>query len=296
MLTIGWGSTGRGVTPGVVWTPEQAQRRFVEFVRGQLTADERRVFDLPLDQRTPAEELAARKIDLRFQKTVGEIEKQIDPADRKLYDELKKRIGELAPQVPPIPQSFAFYSPVTSPHRMDVLPSIGFFPLQYEPIELSRHKTYLMVRGDVHRLGEDVRPEFPEVLRDLSSTATPKTRKELADWLTRTDQPLVPRVWVNRIWQYHFGRGLVATSDDFGIRGTRPTHPELLDWLAAEFVEHGWSTRHIHRLIVTSAAYQQSAKTSQANRNRDPDNRWLSRYRHHCQSHDWSGRTYGIPQ
>lgn len=257
---------------------QQAQRRFVDFVRTQLTPEERRAFDVPTDQRTRDEELLARKIELKFQKTAGQIEKQIEPVNRKLYDELKKRIGELASQAPSVPQTFAFYSPVTSPHQLEVLPSIGFFPLPYDAAELRRQKTYVMVRGDVHQFGEDVHPDLPVVLRDLKLAATPRTRRELADWLTNRDQPLVPRVWVNRIWQYHFGRGLVATADDFGVRGARPTHPELLDWLADELIEHGWGTKHIHRLILTSAAYRQSGKASLVTRERDPTNRWLTRW------------------
>src|SRR5205807_10568190 len=74
--------------------------------------------------------------------------------------------------------------------------------------------------------------------------------------------PLTARVMVNRIWQHHFGRGIVATPDDFGKTGVAPTHPELLDWLASEFVEHGWSMKHLHRLIMTSRAYQMSSRAT----------------------------------
>ena len=104
-------------------------------------------------------------------------------------------------------------------------------------------------------------------------------RTALARWLTRPDHPLTARVMVNRLWQYHFGRGLVATSSDFGRLGERPSHPELLDWLASEFVGHGWSLKQLHRLIMTSAAYRQSAlrPAPEAARLKDPDNRLLWR-------------------
>ena len=85
-------------------------------------------------------------------------------------------------------------------------------------------------------------------------------RLELAQWLTRPDNPLTARVMVNRIWQYHFGRGLVKTPNDFGVRGMPPTHPELLDHLATEFVRSGWSIKAMHRLIMLSATYQQASK------------------------------------
>jgi hypothetical protein len=108
-----------------------------------------------------------------------------------------------------------------------------------------------------------------------------RPRSALADWLTNPKQPLTARVWVNRLWHYHFGRGLVATPGDFGTKGTPPTHPELLDWLAAEFMGNGWSTKHIHRLIVTSNTYRQSSQHHPGNAARDPDNlswwRWSPR-------------------
>jgi hypothetical protein len=102
-------------------------------------------------------------------------------------------------------------------------------------------------------------------------------RRALAGWLTRPDHPLTARVIVNRLWQYHFGRGLVGTSSDFGMMGDEPSHPELLDWLATELVARGWSLKAMHRLIVTSAAYRQSSRSRPpAARNADPENRWLS--------------------
>src|SRR5262249_2400305 len=103
-------------------------------------------------------------------------------------------------------------------------------------------------------------------------------RLELARWIASPANPLTARVMVNRIWQHHFGRGIVATSDNFGVRGDRPTHPELLDWLAARFVESGWSVKAMHRLIALSNAYQQSGQLSAASTRGDPDRRWLSSF------------------
>jgi hypothetical protein len=96
-------------------------------------------------------------------------------------------------------------------------------------------------------------------------------------WLFAPGHPLTARVAANRIWLRHFGRGLVATPHDFGVLGSRPSHPELLDWLACELIEHGWDERHLHRLLVTSATYRQSSATAADVRERDPDNVWLAR-------------------
>src|SRR5260370_5071461 len=104
---------------------------------------------------------------------------------------------------------------------------------------------------------------------------TPKPRAELAKWVTDPENPLTARVMVNRIWEYHFGRGIVATPNDFGRMGERPTHPELLDYLANEFVSSGYSVKHIHRLILLSNAYRQSSALPQRARvpENDPDNK-----------------------
>jgi hypothetical protein len=103
-------------------------------------------------------------------------------------------------------------------------------------------------------------------------------RRELAEWLTAPGNPLTARVMVNRIWQHHFGRGLVGSENDFGARGERPLHPELLDWLASRFVERGWSVKEMHRLIMASAAYQQSSADDAVATQADPESRLLWRF------------------
>ena len=104
-------------------------------------------------------------------------------------------------------------------------------------------------------------------------------RLELAQWLANPRNPLTARVMVNRVWHWHFGRGIVATASDFGSRGSPPSHPELLDWLAAEFMENGWSVKHMHRLMVLSSTYRQSAtRNLEPQVDKDPDNALLSRF------------------
>lgn len=121
---------------------------------------------------------------------------------------------------------------------------------------------HLLNRGDPEQPKDLVVPAVLSALGDLKlSDQTPeqKRRKALADWIASPQNPLTARVMVNRIWQGHFGAGLVATPSDFGRMGMRPTHPELLDWLAAEFIRSGWSVKHLHRLIVLSGTYGQSS-------------------------------------
>ena len=127
---------------------------------------------------------------------------------------------------------------------------------------------FVRIRGEADNLGERVSPGFPGALTDGSSDVEMPTdplgninrwRLPLAEWIASPENPLTARVMVNRIWQKHFGRGIVATPSNFGANGIRPTHPELLDWLAHEFVESGWSVKAMHRLMLTSATYRQSS-------------------------------------
>jgi len=151
----------------------------------------------------------------------------------------------------------------------------------------------LLQRGSVESPGPRVKPGFLSILCNPSDDclaepspnrvgATSGYRLALAEWLTDPDHPLTARVVVNRIWGHHFGSGLVATPDNFGLNGSAPSHPELLDWLAVDFVKHGWKAKRLHKMIMLSAVYQQSSRladTTHAERARteDPDNRLLSR-------------------
>ncbi len=135
--------------------------------------------------------------------------------------------------------------------------------------------TRILNRGDYAQPLEVVSPGTIESLPKLSRPAN--TRLELADWLTMPDHPLTARVAVNRFWQLLFGTGIVATSADFGLQGEMPTHPELLDWLAVDFVEHGWDVKRLIKQIVLSKTYQQASAPSAEQLRKDPDNRYLAR-------------------
>jgi hypothetical protein len=135
---------------------------------------------------------------------------------------------------------------------------------------------YVLFRGDYDKRRDPVKPNTPKALPPWPADL-PRNRLGFARWLLRPEQPLVARVTVNRFWQEVFGTGLVRTSEDFGISGEPPSHPELLDWLAVEFRESGWDVKRLFRLLVTSAAYRQSAVTTPAKLEKDPQNRLLSR-------------------
>lgn len=135
--------------------------------------------------------------------------------------------------------------------------------------------THIHVRGDFLRPGALVEPAVPAVLPPIEARGPRADRLDLAHWLVDPRHPLTARVTVNRVWQDFFGRGLVETENDFGLQGTPPSHPELLDWLAAAFQEN-WDLKRLHRAIVTSAAYRQSSRTTAIAAERDPRNVWLS--------------------
>ncbi|HVU89931.1 MAG TPA: PSD1 and planctomycete cytochrome C domain-containing protein [Pirellulales bacterium] len=138
-------------------------------------------------------------------------------------------------------------------------------------------ETHILVRGEYLRNGPVVSPDVPSVLPPLPAEVKNPSRVDLARWLVDPANPLTARVTVNRMWQQFFGRGIVETSNDFGVQGAAPTHPELLDWLAAEFMARGWSLKAMHRLIVTSGTYRQSSHTRPELGVIDPDNRLLAR-------------------
>jgi hypothetical protein len=141
------------------------------------------------------------------------------------------------------------------------------------------HDVRVHVRGSYRRLGELVPRHFPTVLAgDRQPPITVGSgRHELAGWLTRPENPLTARVLVNRLWQHHFGEGIVRTPSNFGQLGERPTHPELLDWLASRFVGNGWSMKAMHRVIMLSSTYQQASTPSSDALRLDPDNRLWGR-------------------
>jgi mono/diheme cytochrome c family protein len=168
------------------------------------------------------------------------------------FTELQKKLSELEKTLPPISMAQAIQENDEPP------------------------KTYIHVRGDWLDHGPEVQPGTPAFLPPMPAGERP-TRLTLARWIVSRENPLTARVAANRMWQELFGRGLVRTSEDFGMVGDDPSHPELLDWLAVEFMESGWDMKHMVRLMATSAAYRQTSKVRPELISRDPENILLAR-------------------
>jgi hypothetical protein len=231
-------------------------------------ADEARAAHQTLaDKRTAAQKALVEKTERLLVVTPQAVVDAMTPEDRQRHGEYRKELSK-----------FDDRRPSLLPVAMGLRDGVG------EPA-----KTFVLERGELGQRGELVEPGFPGILSpdqqahparvaQVQSKSSGR-RSALARWIADKNNPLTARVLVNRIWQHHFGRGLVGTPSDFGVRGERPTHPELLDWLATEFVASGWSIKHMHRLILSSAVYQQASKSKQLDaRASDPENRLLSRF------------------
>jgi hypothetical protein len=157
----------------------------------------------------------------------------------------------------------------------DGIKPVTTVPIQRELVSDKRRNTHMQMRGNYLVLGKEVSEGLPPAFG--VRTEGPVTRMTMAKWLVSPDNPLTARVIVNRLWESIFGIGLVRTSEDFGLQGEAPSHPELLDYLATEFMREGWDVKHMLKLMVTSAAYRQSSKVTPALLAKDPDNRLLAR-------------------
>ena len=162
-----------------------------------------------------------------------------------------------------------------SQQRRDFIHSRSTTTMVMEERKDAKPRAWVLSRGEYDQRRGEVQPDVPAALIPLAGNL-PRNRLGLAKWLVNPKHPLTARVTVNRLWQSVFGTGLVKTSEDFGVMGDPPSHPELLDWLAVEFVESGWNVNHMLSLMLNSATYQQNAKVV-ANHAKDPDNRYLAR-------------------
>lgn len=189
------------------------------------------------------------------------IEQHATEEERATLDRLERELEDLRAMRPPEPpRAYIWYEDGTVP------------------------ATHLLARGNPRQPLEEVQPGLPAILVDAPPPPPQPTgrtsgrRLALARWLVQPDHPLTARVMVNRIWQHHFGDGLVGSENDFGMMGELPTHPELLDWLASEFVASGWSIKHMHRLMVLSSTYQMASQVSDDVLAADPSNNRLTRF------------------
>ncbi|MBI2827105.1 MAG: PSD1 domain-containing protein [Planctomycetia bacterium] len=163
-------------------------------------------------------------------------------------------------------------------HKLDSPPGV---PVAYAVSEGKPGDACVQLRGEPDKPGPVVPRGVPKFFAASGPTVIPEGasgRRQLAEWLTRPDHPLVARVMANRVWQWHFGRGLVATPSNLGLRGSPPTHPELLDWLARRLIDSGWSIKALHREIMLSRTYQLASTARAENAAHDPDNNYYWRF------------------
>ena len=238
---------------------EERLGRLPEAVREDL----RRLSETAEDERTEVQQYLAKKFKQTLETSINDI-KESSESFKSKAEPIQKQIKEAEAQLRPEPGVHA-------------LVDMGGEP----------STSYLLLRGDAFTPGQPVEPGVPafltphidpyEVVAPWPGADTSGRRLALARWLTQPDHPLTARVMVNRMWMRHFGRGIVASPDNFGRTGEPPSHPELLDWLATEFVQSGWSVKHMHRLMMTSTAYRQASRRDGEALAADPDNALLSR-------------------
>lgn len=266
----------------------------------RFPANIQEAINTPEEQRTPGQVLLANQIIRTVRVSSGEVARHLKPEERSEVKRLEAEIAALQKQRPkPIPMAMGItdgdYRFVPDGPGDEPAPGKGVKMevtegsyLHKGPGRYEAPPSYFLHGGDMYSRGSLMKPGFVTVLTEGDPvTARPPgdghtsgRRRALAEWLSSPEHPLTARVAVNRIWHHHFGRGIVATLDNFGHTGEKPTHPELLDWLAVEFRERGWSIKQMHRLILTSQTYQMSSSfADEGNLAKDTANLYLWRFR-----------------
>lgn len=280
-----------------VFTPFQKNRVFLHYnnARGYDLSEVTRNFKLydigaelgtlkkPYFEKLKAERL--QKLNAEIQEAFAVEEDKRTPVQKALHDEHAKAVNPTDDQIWRVLNDG---DKVTLDKLKGRLLGLfgNFGPGPFSPgiTDVGRESPKTFVPGKGTPYGEEVQPGFLSALGggDIAppslDSLTTRRRAALAEWIANPQNPLTARVIVNRIWQFHFGRGLVSTASDYGARGSAPSHPELLDWLAKRFVDQGWSMKKLHREILLSAVYRQSAAASEDVREKDPENQYLSHF------------------
>jgi hypothetical protein len=237
--------------------------RLYEAKLAKLTPDAQAAHRTPPDHRNGGQLELVAETEAKVRVTDAELAKEVTAEDIAKLNQLKMKLKAFDDKKPP-----------AAPIAMGLSDRTGTPP-----------KTFLLERGELANKGAEVEAGFPTILlpdaKETPAVVKPMPnssgrRFALANWIASTDNPLTARVIVNRLWQHHFGKGIVATASDFGLRGRPPTHPELLDWLATELVTGEWKLKRLHRMMLLSETYQQSAQRSKEAESIDPDNKLLS--------------------
>lgn len=226
----------------------EVKKKLREEKAAKLTDDERALLDVPKEKHTNDLKDKVAALEKKVEPKDKEVQAALDPALKKLSESLAKQVDELKKQ-----------------KRSFTLGLLMVDNAEKVPV------TKVLFQGNHKDPRAAVDPGFisildpnPAPLQKAGNAKSTGRRLTLANWITSTNNPLTARVFVNRAWQQHFGQGLVDTPNDFGLAGGRPSHPELLDWLAADFMRNGWSVKRLHRLMVTSAIYQQRSSSTEA--------------------------------
>ena len=256
-----WEEKTAGVRKQITALLEPVKHRIIQDYFDKYPAELQTMILKPASARNPYETQMWAKAKPYLEMTDADAARQLKGEQKKSYEELNTELAKFRDLDP------------------------GELPVGMGMRDLSRSapKTHRLGSGVYDTPREEVQPGFLTLLDAKPASITLPAegvestgrRTALAQWLTNPKNPLTARVMVNRIWHYHFGRGIAGTPSDFGIMGDRPTHPELLDWLAAEFVKQGWSIKSMHKLIMMSAAYQQSSEFRADAAEIDPNNRLL---------------------
>ena len=247
---------------------EKVRKRSIHEIKARFPREVMEAYDAPAKSRTPEQAKLAAQVEaalteagLRENAAGKDFVPQYAPQEKDERDRLLYELGKAA-----LKANYSYATATVLGHS-DTTPDVR-----------------MTSRGDFHGTGAKVGPGFPRVLggvNDLDEPPggpfLPQRRRALALWLTQPEHPLTARVMVNRLWAWHFGRGIVGTPGDFGRQGETPTHPELLDWLASEFVQQGWSIKKMHRLMMLSSVYQLSSQFDERNARIDATNRYFWR-------------------
>ncbi len=251
-----------------------------------------KIFDQNLDVRELTQEF--KQLETRIKTFIQDHASELDAWEAGLTPAIKKSLSSFLTKILAVPKNKRSFAQTQSLFaasvggvgtfrelndrykEIDTLLNQGVTTLVMKELPKPR-KTTVFIKGDFTRPADEVTPGTPGVLHPFKSTPHQPNRLDLAKWIVSPENPLTARVIVNRIWQQYFGRGLVETENDFGMQGTTPSHPELLDWLATELLAKKWSLKDIHRLIVTSNTYRQSSSNRPDLREKDPGNYLLAR-------------------
>lgn len=242
---------------------EPVRRQLIYREKIKFPAPVQEAWDTSPEKRTPLQKQLAGLLGKQLQVKRDQMVKAMTPQVQKEWQGLAEQLARIE---------------VTKPSTLPVTQGVTDIGPEAPP-------TFVLHRGDLQRKRGKVEPGYPSIIDSKPANIPPITsesrttgrRAALARWLTDKNNPLTARVMVNRLWQHHFGKGIVGTPGDFGAMGEKPSHPELLDWLAREFADIGWSLKAMHRLMVTSATYRQATEWRKDAAKVDPDNRLLWR-------------------